>query len=755
MTLKDFLELYGSVLLEQTEQIQPLYDSSKEDAWESAMRRKLEKLERSPFAKQTEAILALTKGFLVAKRKGLFLVAEMGTGKTIMGIATAFLVCPEKSRTLILCPTHLVQKWIREIQMTVPNAIVVNLNGQGLAELIKLRGTKPRGREFYILGKEQAKLHFTRAAGTMVRQGREHHCPRCGCRVDDPNPRSRKDFCHICQEPLWQADKGKFRRYSKAEFIKRYLNGAFDFFIGDEVHQYKSGDSAQGQAFANLCSIADYTLCLTGTLMGGYSSGLYYLLWRANPRAMQELVGDYSRLRIFTERYGVTEQIIKERSEYGRASISKSRSVTVRERPGINPLLFTDILLEHSVFMRLEDVALALPPYQEKVIAVEMEETQQAEYKRLESSLMDAVRNAVAHGDRSLLGTMLQALLAYPDGARKGEIVVHPRTGEEIASAAELTLETLPKEDELLKIVGEEVKAGRKVMVCLEHTGTRNLIPDLQERLQKNGYSVVALRSTTTTPEKREAWVKTQVEKVNPDVLITNPRLVETGLDLLEFPTIVFFQTGYSTFTLRQTSRRSWRIGQTLPVRVYYMCYANTLQAKALQLMATKMQVALMVEGDLSDKGLTALAEGESSMLVQLAKSLLGEDDEQQTLEDAWDKYHAATAVANARLWEKESSEKAETAQEEQQPRSNVVPFRRVLRGKLFVRKGYAVAYVDGRKFHFQQGKIFYNGKVVGCYDSTLRGEIGRKPIELRGDGNGNYLLYELRSETELLQQSA
>ena len=61
------------------------------------------------------------------------------------------------------------------------------------------------------------------------------------------------------------------------------------------------------------------------------------------------------------------------------------------------------------------------------------------------------------------------------------------------------------------------------------------------------------------------------------DVLITNPELVKTGLDLLEFPTIVFLQSGYNVYSLQQAARRSWRIGQKQPVRVIYLGYANFL----------------------------------------------------------------------------------------------------------------------------------------------------------------------------------
>ena len=68
-------------------------------------------------------------------------------------------------------------------------------------------------------------------------------------------------------------------------------------------------------------------------------------------------------------------------------------------------------------------------------------------------------------------------------------------------------------------------------------------------------------------------------------VLIFNPSLVETGLDLNAFTTLIFYDTGYKLFTLRQASRRSWRINQTAPrVEVYMPYYQHTMQHKAIKL---------------------------------------------------------------------------------------------------------------------------------------------------------------------------
>jgi hypothetical protein len=46
-------------------------------------------------------------------------------------------------------------------------------------------------------------------------------------------------------------------------------------------------------------------------------------------------------------------------------------------------------------------------------------------------------------------------------------------------------------------------------------------------------------------------------------VCICHPKLVQTGLALLAFPTIIFGETGYSVYVLRQVFRLSvkWRTG--------------------------------------------------------------------------------------------------------------------------------------------------------------------------------------------------
>ena len=108
--------------------------------------------------------------------------------------------------------------------------------------------------------------------------------------------------------------------------------------------------------------------------------------------------------------------------------------------------------------------------------------------------------------------------------------------------------------------------------------------------------------------------------------MLVNAELVKTGLDLYEYPTINFYQTGYNVFSLRQAARRSWRIGQTVPVRVFFAVYRNTMQEIALSLVAKKLEVALMVEGELPE-GLADYASSGGSIVQELGKALIDGGD--------------------------------------------------------------------------------------------------------------------------------
>ena len=109
----------------------------------------------------------------------------------------------------------------------------------------------------------------------------------------------------------------------------------------------------------------------------------------------------------------------------------------------------------------------------------------------------------------------------------------------------------------------------------------------------------------------------------------------------------------YSFYVVRQASRRSWRIGQTRPVKVVFMSYRNTLQADALKLVAKKMQSSLAVEGELPEDGLAAYGDDGDDMMMALARKIVSggeEEDEAETMEEVFAQARNAEATAEELL---------------------------------------------------------------------------------------------------------
>jgi len=649
IALRGFLDEYGqSMAAKVARELEVIHDPLNQPEPELAGH--LESLSKKPFPAQAEIIKAGFKS-LVSGNRSVYLVAECGSGKTLMAIATAWLLhkLENTRRVLVICPPHLVRKWIQEVKEALPRAKALNLNGRDVIKRLERIGKEPKPKtlEFHIIGRERAKTGFIWRPAVIQKQGLLH-CPRCGRELLDqdglPLPvfernaqgrYRRKYACNKCAEPLWQADgsRPQYRRAMPARFIKGRMKGVYDLLVADEVHQFKN-TSGQGYAFGVLARSCKYTVCLTGTLAGGYASDVFRLLFRTHA---QDLLADglsWSNPKGFIERYGVLERITTVRREDGLTTRASKRNL-VKEKPGLSPLLLGKMLLPNSVFLRLSDCMADLQPYEEDVVELAMPPAMAGLYHEFEADMTAALKQALARGDNSLLGGYLQALLSYPERIHEGLTVVHPRTQKTVVVGPALDLVT-PKEEELQAIVMAELARGRKVLLYIQNSDTTDISPGLVEMMEKEGIRVKVLRSGDT--ENRARIIDNWVEK-GLDVLITNPRKVEVGLDLLDFPSIVFYQVPLSTYTLRQASRRSWRIPQRKPVRVWFLTYAETMQTRLMKLMAEKLTSSLALEGELTDKGLAALSESSDTLAQELARMLVDKSTEEGSIKDIWADY--------------------------------------------------------------------------------------------------------------------
>ncbi|ENV7409643.1 SWF/SNF helicase family protein, partial [Neisseria gonorrhoeae] len=182
-----------------------------------------------------------------------------------------------------------------------------------------------------------------------------------------------------------------------------------------------------------------------------------------------------------------------------------------------------------------------------------------------------------------------------------------------------------PKEADMLEVVKDSLAKGRKCLVYTVYTDTRDTTGRLKEIFKRHGIKAAVMKATVKA-DQREDWVEDQLAS-GVQVVICNPELVKTGLDLLAFPTIYFLQTGYNVYTLMQAARRSWRIGQKEDVEVYFAGYSDTAQQICLELMGQKVAVTQSTSGDMPDSGLDILNQAEDSVEVQLAKRFVDRQD--------------------------------------------------------------------------------------------------------------------------------
>ena len=544
MNLGQFIDTFKEAIAQRVvESFPPLYRPSENGG-------KMPRLLRKPLGAQADAIRGAALS--LEAHRGTTVVGEMGTGKTFITAAAAHMA--GFKRILVLCPPHLVPKWKREVEMTVPGARAVIV--KSITDLERLRLSVGSGPLFAVMSREKAKLSYrwmpaviqrwATSRGRLLRDEetgepfRVPCCPDCtaqvvdkdGVPLTDADLNRRKHTCAGCNAPLWQADRSGPARYPLADYVKHHMKGFFDLLVGDEVHEYKGRGSAQGIAAGVLADVCGKSLSLSGTLMGGYSSTLFHLLYRFSP----ELRTDFGRSdeHRWIQRYGFEEVTVgkddDDAVEDGRNSRRRKFRKVVRERPGLVPSALFHII-GNTVFLRLSDVASGLPGYDEQILLSSMDSeedatgySQRSAYNTVYEELRKELAHALKSGSKRLLATYLQTLLAYPEGCTKGETVFDPRSGDVIVQVPPLSEEKLyPKEKALVDLVAAERMEGRRVLVYATHTGTRDITGRMEDILTRHGFRVAVMKADAVAPNRREAWVADKV-KEGIDVLICHPQ---------------------------------------------------------------------------------------------------------------------------------------------------------------------------------------------------------------------------------------
>lgn len=414
------------------------------------------------------------------------------------------------------------------------------------------------------------------------------------------------------------------------------VEDAHNYFANDVLvsncHHTKGSDSDAGYASTDLIAGAQKVIAMTGTIYSGKASSIFHLMYRLLPRF--RLLYEYSDVQRFVDQHGLQETIITStpQKEWSSAYGYNRESIRIREIPGVSPGMVT-MLLPNTAFIKLSDMGIHLPEYTEERLPIMLDDRLDAGMVSLDEIYKEATLLA-RKGQSGLLSAWLHASLGWLDCPvnevletkdKEGEVIAKFEIAGVLENADEILDDPLAKDDALTYLIAEKIAAGRGVGVFFSQVNKRDWMTRMYKILTAEGIYSEVLRRSTCKPDEREAWYRGFVDRCKahgqPPVLLTNGNLVKEGLDLIELPSLVETGIEYNINNLRQRDRRSLRLTQDQPVDVTFLYYADSHQEIALQLIASKLKAALMVDGNLAE-GLAAMDADDGNLMDALMKAV-------------------------------------------------------------------------------------------------------------------------------------
>ena len=477
--------------------------------------------------------------------------------------------------------------------------------------------------------------------------------------------------CEVCGAPLWQYCRMDFGsgepvvlsadgffardhvpgagegvldvRYPVAEYIYTRYRDFFDVVIWDEAHDCNGVGTDIVAAYRQLTRAARRGwIELTASNMNGKASGVFTRAFHASPEVRGRF--RFDERAAFVQTYGLHEhvtRVVREITEAGRYT-GRLRKVTVSsEAPGVQPHL-TLLMVPYTISTMIEDLGAPLPP---RLEACDAFATQPApmdpfaevveQYRRL--SDFDTQRHPRAQASQ------YQACLAYLNAPwneeRITEIVrddktdrtVRDKDGDPVRQVLIKVDPTwdihddrlLPKEERLLDELDRALREGHGISVMIAHVGRgiqQRLTWLMERHLGKKGTA----RYCTASARRRETWYA-QAVRNDVKVIISHPRKLRTGLDLIHYPWIYFYQPVSNLYTMIQAKGRAWRLGQRWPCETHFFYYQDTEEHGLLQQQADKMIADNLLRGGDLSGGLMGMGQQMSS--VEATREALAQGD--------------------------------------------------------------------------------------------------------------------------------
>jgi superfamily II DNA or RNA helicase len=326
----------------------------------------------------------------------------------------------------------------------------------------------------------------------------------------------------------------------------------------DEAQVIKNPDAKATQAVCQLD--AHQRLCLSGTPIENNLQEL----WSEFAFLMPSLLGDR---RGFAKRFRTPIEI---------------------ENDPVRRLILARRIKPFLLRRTKAEVATDLPPKHTILRRINLAPAQRELYETIRGTLYDKVREKIPEL------TAAQSKIVILDALLKlRQVCCDPRL---VKLESARLVDASSKLDNLIEMVDEMIKEGRRILLFSQFTSMLDLI---KPRLDEIGIKFVELRGTTRNrAEPVDAFQNGEVP-----LFLISLKAGGRGLNLTSADTVIHYDPWWNPAAEDQASDRAYRIGQTKPVFVYKLIAADTVEDRIIKMQERKAglaNIALSEVGDFS-----------------------------------------------------------------------------------------------------------------------------------------------------------
>ena len=439
----------------------------------------------------------------------------------------------------------------------------------------------------------------------LMPKGKPKNCGACDCSLESFTTTLLQDSIQFSKK-MANGEKGP-RKKNVGERMTRLMKKKIFFMaIVDEVHEMQGRETSQSKLFRKIVQASKSVLVMTGTISNGYPSSIFYILQAIMPKYLKEKGYDYNNLIGFVERYGA----IRSTTTTNIKKIGSAKILKVDELPKISESIIS-LLAPFTYWLQLKDLNLPMPAYEESAHIIPQDPEVLRRLKEFKELVIADIRkyNPIRLKSFAQQFIYLENNPTFPfKYTFPGTITtIDDETGEKSFEKRDFSYSFepfpeesyFPKEKAMVDYIRAEYEDGRSTLLYSIFNKSVGVSKRLELVIKRELPEVKLERMPdSVSASKLEEWINNHPC----DVLIVSPLRVSTGLDLVQFSTCLFYETGANVRTIQQASRRPYRaVGQERDVKIPFFAYQG-MQAKLLDLIGKKLKGAATVEGKQIDE---------------------------------------------------------------------------------------------------------------------------------------------------------